>query len=445
MSERVELLKKRTTYLETVDSIMGKVKRESRHMTDDERSDVKGILRKVDVIDEKLSVEQDDLQSQLNQRRVAPGEIDKFAIQQQRGAPNVGGYGRTVDDPQLRMGEFLQRVAIAGAPGNRVPDELQQRAVTGMGEGIGSDGGFLVGTTESSDLLQRVYSSGQIASRVRRLPPLNAGTNRITMPYIDETSRATGSRLGGVQMYWQDEAQQMTASKPAIGKLAMSLNKITGLCYATDELLQDARQLAAIIGESFRKEMTFSLEDAIFRGSGAGRPLGFMNSNCKITVSKEGSQPADTIVFDNVAAMMARLNPASIPTAVWLANISCLPQLLKMSVPIQNIAATENVGGSGAGLIYDPSTRKLLGLQVLFNEYSEALGDEGDLALCDLNEYLVIDRAAESASSIHVRFDYGETAFRFVYRVDGLPAQKTALTPYKGTATTSPFITLQAR
>ena len=178
---------------------------------------------------------------------------------------------------------------------------------------------------------------------------------------------------------------------------------------------------------------------------GAGRPLGFMNSDCKITVSKESSQTADTITFNNVASMMARLNPASIPTAVWLANIACLPELLKMSVPIKNVAGTENVGGSGAGLIYNPTERKLLGLPVLFVEYCEGLGDEGDLVLCDLGEYLMIDRAMQGTSSIHVRFAYDETAFRFIYRCDGQPAQKTALTPYKGTATTSPFIALQAR
>lgn len=357
------------------------------------------------------------------------------------GRPDSGGPMTSTRD----FGGFLQQVAQAGVPGGQASAELSQRSITGMGEAIGGDGGFLVGTTQSSDLLQRVYSMGLMASRVRRLPPLSPGTNGLTMPYIDETSRATGSRLGGVQMYWGNEAEQLTGSKPKIGKLEMKLCKLTGLCYATGELLQDAAQLGAIITDSFVKEMTFSVEDAIFRGTGAGRPMGFMNSACKITVAKEGSQAADTITFNNVAGMMARLNPGSIPNAVWLANISTLPQLLKMSVPITNIAGTENVGGSGTGLIYNPTERKLLGLPVLFVEYAEALGDEGDLVLCDLGEYLMIDRAMQGASSIHVRFDYDETAFRFIYRCDGQPAQKTALTPYKGTATTSPFITLQAR
>lgn len=424
--------------------ISGGAEREGRAMTEAERRSVRGHL------DEAANLALEIEARGLTEDDVPAEWRGRHAYQQQRGAPNPPSLGPTGEaastrDMDFAFGQFLQRVAIAGSPGNQVPPEILQRAATGMNETVGSEGGFLVGTTESDQLLQRVYTSGQITSRVRRLPSLQPGTNGVEIPYLDETSRANGSRLGGVQMYWQDEAEQMTASKPKLGKMELRLKKITGLCYATDESLQDARQLGAIIADSFRKEMVFSLEDAIFRGSGAGRPLGWMNSPCKITVSKEGSQASATITFNNVAAMLARLNPGSMASAVWLANISTLPQLLKMSVPITNLAGTENVGGSGVGLIYDANQQRLLGKPVLFCEYPEALGTEGDLVLADLGEYLIIDREAQSASSIHVRFDYNETAFRFVYRVDGQPAQKTALTPYKGSATTSPFITLQTR
>jgi len=49
--------------------------------------------------------------------------------------------------------------------------------------------------------------------------------------------------------------------------------------------------------------------------------------------------------------------------------------------------------------------------------------------------------------SIHVKFDYDESVFRFVLRVDGQPVRASALTPYKGGsgATLSHFVTLAAR
>ncbi len=53
----------------------------------------------------------------------------------------------------------------------------------------------------------------------------------------------------------------------------------------------------------------------------------------------------------------------------------------------------------------------------------------------------------EAAMSIHVKFVYDESVFRFVLRVDGQPERASALTPYKGGAgaTLSHFVTLEAR
>jgi hypothetical protein len=47
--------------------------------------------------------------------------------------------------------------------------------------------------------------------------------------------------------------------------------------------------------------------------------------------------------------------------------------------------------------------------------------------------------------SMHVRFLYDEQVFRFVYRADGEPSWNSALTPYKGTTTYSPFVALATR
>jgi hypothetical protein len=50
----------------------------------------------------------------------------------------------------------------------------------------------------------------------------------------------------------------------------------------------------------------------------------------------------------------------------------------------------------------------------------------------------------EAASSIHVQFVTDETAFRFVYRMDGQPIWDTPVTPFQGSDTVSPFVALLA-
>ena len=47
--------------------------------------------------------------------------------------------------------------------------------------------------------------------------------------------------------------------------------------------------------------------------------------------------------------------------------------------------------------------------------------------------------------SMHLRFDYGETAFRFTFEADGQTWPNSPITPYKGAATLSPFVILEAR
>jgi HK97 family phage major capsid protein len=63
-----------------------------------------------------------------------------------------------------------------------------------------------------------------------------------------------------------------------------------------------------------------------------------------------------------------------------------------------------------------------------------------------MNGYVLAEKGGISSDmSIHVRFEYDESVFRFVLRVDGQPVRASALTPYKGTATLSNFVALAAR
>jgi len=73
------------------------------------------------------------------------------------------------------------------------------------------------------------------------------------------------------------------------------------------------------------------------------------------------------------------------------------------------------------------------------------LGDVGDILLASPSAYALITKGGvEAASSIHVKFDYDETCFRFVYRVDGAPYFNAAVTAFDGTNTVSPFVALAA-
>jgi HK97 family phage major capsid protein len=345
------------------------------------------------------------------------------------------------------FGEQLRSVYEVARDPHRRSEKLElcqkhMRAATGLNESQASDGGFLVQTDFSSDILKRAYDTAVFAPRCRKIG-ISTNANSIKIPAVDETSRANGSRMGGIQAYWEGEADAYTGSKPKFRLMDLVLKKLTGLCYASDEVLADANVLGSIISDGFKDEFAFKLDDAIFRGNGAGQPLGIMSSDSLVTISKVGSQTATTIVLGNVAGMRARMWSRSRGNAIWAYNQDCEPQLNVLSLSVGNNSYPVLMPATGiAGAPYDT----MYGRPAIPTEYNETLGTKGDLAFLDLSQYLLIDKGSmQSAASVHVRFVYDEMTFKFTYRVDGQPIWNKPLTPYKGSATQSPFIVCETR
>ena len=317
-----------------------------------------------------------------------------------------------------------------------------QAAASGLNEAVDSEGGFLVQADFAAGILRNMIEGGEILSRVRRIP-ISASSNRLTIFTHDETSRATGSRMGGVQGYWVDHGTAPTASAPKFGKLELGLNKVAALGYATEELLQDSTAMAGIFQDAFAEELRFLVEDSVINGSGAGQPLGILNSSSEVSISAETGQAASTYLYENNVNQYARMWAPSRAGAVWLINQDVEPQMEKMALVV----------GTGGVPVYIPAGglsvsgfASLRGLPVIPVEYCSSLGTAGDVILANLNQYIMIDKGGiQQSSSIHVRFTQGETAFRAIYRVDGQPAWKSALTPFKGSNTLSPFVTVATR
>jgi len=341
------------------------------------------------------------------------------------------------------FGEQMAAVMRAGVPGGSVDPRLRATRATGMSESVPSDGGFLVQQDFSTELLQDVFQTGILASRVKRIP-ISGNANSIKINGVDETSRAS-TRYGGIVGYWADEAAEKTKSKPKFRKIELSLKKLVGLCYATDELLDDASALEGVIRTGFQSEFGFLLDDAILNGTGGAQPLGIMNSGALVTVDKESGQKAATVVAENVIKMYSRLFAASRPNGVWLINQNIEPQLFTMSLSV----------GTGGVPIYMPAGGlsgqpygTLFGRPVIAIEQAQTLGTAGDILFADLSGYILAEKGGiKSDMSIHVNFIYDESVFRFVLRVDGQPIRSTPLTPYKGGSgsTQSHFIALQTR
>lgn len=321
--------------------------------------------------------------------------------------------------------------------------EAVKKAASGMGELVGSDGGFLVPPEFSSKIFERLYREDNLLSRT---DGYTTGSNVMVFPRNNETSRATGSRWGGVQAYWVEEGATITASSPKFGRATLKLNKLACLARVTEELKEDSgTAMPNYLTRVFSSEIGFASGNSIYRGTGAAQPLGILNAPCTVSVAKETGQAAATIVPQNIAKMWSRrfaLGPTG--SYVWLVNQDVGPQLNLMTLGIgtAGIATYMPPGGLSAS-----PYATLMGAPVMEVEYASTLGTVGDICLADLSQIISLTKAGgvQSTSSMHVYFVTDEEAFKTTFRLDAQPWQSAALTPFQGTNTQSPFITLATR
>lgn len=334
--------------------------------------------------------------------------------------------------PFANFPDFISAV-MAYSNGQVDPRLVREAAATGLNEGAGASGGFLVPDDVAQQIWLRAYGTGRLITRCAPQPVTRR--SGIKIPTIDETSRANGSRFGGVQMGWVDEDSFEPSSKPKLDLMKMILKKLLGVVYATDELLEDAPALAEFLQRAFALEAQFSIEDKILNGTGAGTPLGILNSPALITVPKESGQAAGTVLYANLAKMVARLWSGSLPTAAWLMSNDVFSIVLQMTSGTGEPIVNVDLAG----------VRRLLTIPIEVCEYTPALSSAGDIVLCDLGQYLLAQKQPETDTSIHVQFVTDETAFKFRFRADGAPAWSSPVLPKNSSSIVSPFVALGAR
>ena len=190
-------------------------------------------------------------------------------------------------------------------------------------------------------------------------------------------------------------------------------------------------------------ELAFLLDDDIMNGTSAGYPAGLLNANALISVAKEAGQAASTLVSENIIKMWARMWSRSKANSVWLINTDVTPQLHKLNLSV----------GTGGMLTYMPPGGlssapfgTLYGRPIVETEFNATLGTVGDIILADLSQYKLANVGGmQTASSIHVQFLTDQMVWRFTTRYDGQVTWESALTPFKGTNTVSPFVALATR
>jgi len=426
-------------------ALVDKADEEERDLSDDELDAIEENRKKVENFGRQITARKAAAPpAQGTGRRTAPEP-------QNRTEPNNGGrrpVAATARDSARHgfnnVGEFAMAVRAhkSGDFEGEGVKKLMAAATTYGNEGTGADGGFTVPPDFSTAIWKKVEAEENLMSRCAELTP--AG-NSMSIPK-DETT-PWGS--AGLQVYWEAEGAQATASKGALEHSTLRLFKLMALSAASEELLEDSQGYESWIMAKVPGIMSHKINTSIISGTGAGQPLGVLKAPSLISVAKETSQPADTVWMANVNKMWARMYAPWRRNAVWIINQDVEPQLEQMAFSPGGVvptAASAPVYLPPGGLSDAPYAR-LKGRPVIPLQAAKTIGDQGDIMLIDFQQYWILRKAAglRTDTSMHLYFDQALMAFRWIFRINGQPAWSSAVTPENGTNTLSWAVALDAR
>ena len=291
------------------------------------------------------------------------------------------------------------------------------------GEGVGSDGGFLVPEQFAARILDSALEDEIVRPRADVWP---MQTDTLKVAGVD-ASDSSSDLFGGISGQWIGESGTISLEDISFKKVELHARKLAVLTKASNEIREDGISFEQQLEETLRQAVSWYMDYAFLRGTGVGQPLGALNDPAKVEVSKETGQVADTIVYANLCKMLARLHPRCFGNSLWIASPSCIPQLLQLSVII-------GVGGSHVPVLQQTDGGfTVLTRPVVFSEKLPTIGDAGDIILADFSQYAIgIRRQMTLDKSGHVYFTTDETGYRAIVRVDGMGKWSAAYTPKNG-------------
>lgn len=403
---------------------------------------------KDETIEASVTASKEAMKEQLAELEQFKEDTEKaLASFQHPTTPEPGVIDEETGDPSAGypiLSNLFKDVRKA-AEENVIPDRLRRyKAICekkmiemrAAGTGFEGDdaefGGYILPVIHSSGIWQRAVEVSNIMDKVYPIP---MGAVAIKIPAMGGYDRSGGTLFGGITFYDEPENDQIQDVRPKFEQIGFNLEMQAAMTNVSDKMLRFSPvTLESFISDRFAQALAWRIEYLLIHGTGAGQPQGILNCASKIEQAAEDNQAADTVCYENIVNMMARIWREN--NAEWYFNRTVKPQL--KTLPFV-------VGAGGERIKMEDA----LELPYHINEHCEAVGTVGDILLADWSQYGVALPQGQGGkpifdTSIHFKFDYAQTSFRFIWYMDGHTMWRTYETPHKGD-TIAPYVTLAAR
>jgi HK97 family phage major capsid protein len=403
----------RDACISRMEAILNVADAESRTLNDEETAEytrLEGSVDETNVIIERLAKLE-------NNKAEARRAVRSMPFQ----GSNVNFNQADNPDEFKDFGEFIYSVRY-----NPADRRLEYRE---QSMGVGAEGGFMVPKQFRETLMSVDVQAPIIRPRATVIPAGDPPDAEISMPALDQS--AAENMFGGVEVSWIGEGQTKPETDAKFKEIKLTPNEVAAYITVTDKLLRNWQAAGTVLAGLLRNAMIAAEDYQFLRGNGVSKPQGIIGAACEIAYNRAG---ASAIAFADVVGMLARARGEA--GLVWIASRTTIPQLA-------NIRDTGNnnlfIMNATAGV---PAS--LMGIPLIFNERSPALGSKGDLILADLSYYLIKDGSGPFVSaSEHVYFRNNKTVIKAFWNVDGKPWLLNPI-PLEGSVanTVSPVVTL---
>lgn len=352
-------------------------------------------------------------------------------------SPALKSAGYTTDDggaadpTHKSLGDFL----LAVKRGDTKRLNVVYGATKDMYEASGAAGGYLVPQEHVTRLMELADAQSPIYNRVTKIPVTSDAGDFPVLNVFTAPTAGSGDTAyaAGVEVATMPELATLPESQPTFLNLEWRVHKIGGIVEVSNELIADsAVSIEALLKRLFSVRIAAQNERNILRGSGAGEPLGILNSPVAVGITTATN---DVFAYADALGMWARFKAFGGGQPVWIMHPSVLPDLGVMTV-----ASGSPVVWAGNLANGQPST--LLGYPIILSEHMpQANGD--DVILADLSAYVMFERQGLTvAYSEHASFEKDAGVWRFTVRNDGQPWYQGPVTlgDPTGSYTLSPFV-----
>jgi len=293
-----------------------------------------------------------------------------------------------------------------------------------MGTGVPSSGGFSVPEPLAAQWLDDSIE-GEIIRPRATVWPMESATRKVAG--WDAADQSGGTLFGGFAMEFIAEAGEGALQTGKLRMIQLTAKKGAIFVDISNELREDGQGFEAQLDRAMRTSIGYGMDQYFIGGTGAGQPLGIRNDPAKISVTKEAGQSADTLLYENLTKMFARMYPAGRQRGIWLANDTTITQLLTLSIAI-------GTGGSHIPVMTESNGQfNILGRPVIFTSHMPTLGDADDIMFVDLSQYAIgIRRDMKIENSNIPGWRYDLMSYRALLRFDGQGTWNKAITPRNG-------------